>query len=85
MYCNRSVIIVPLVRIWLTCVSPSRLSYPLHLASSAADATSAQAIILYCNIIIVLVGNMQDGRKGVQRVLCVSSICAIAYSSAQVC
>ncbi|KAL9960873.1 hypothetical protein ACROYT_G034379 [Oculina patagonica] len=31
----------------------------------------------------VWAGNMQDGRQGVRRVLCVASICAIAYSSAQ--
>lgn len=41
------------------------------------------AVELSVIIFGVWAGNMQDGRKGVQRVLCVSSICAIAYSSAQ--
>lgn len=41
------------------------------------------AVELSVIIFGVWAGNMQDGRKGVQRVLCVTSICAIAYSSAQ--
>ncbi|XP_020605974.1 transmembrane protein adipocyte-associated 1 homolog isoform X3 [Orbicella faveolata] len=41
------------------------------------------AVELSVIIFGVWAGNMQDGRKGVQRVLCVSSLFAIAYSSAQ--
>lgn len=41
------------------------------------------AVELSVIIFGVWAGNMQDGRRGVQIVLCVSTICAIAYSSAQ--
>ncbi|KAJ7370746.1 Transmembrane protein adipocyte-associated 1 [Desmophyllum pertusum] len=41
------------------------------------------AVELSVIIFGVWAGNMRDGRKGVRRVLCVTTICAIAYSSAQ--
>lgn len=41
------------------------------------------AVELSVIIFGVWAGNMQDGRKGVRKVLCLSSLCALAYSSAQ--
>ncbi|XP_067025482.1 transmembrane protein adipocyte-associated 1 homolog [Acropora muricata] len=72
----------------------SMLLSSIHLHKGAKDdlPTKILWLLLDCfqlavelSVIIfgLWAGNMRDGRKGVRRVLCVTSICAVAYSSAQ--
>lgn len=68
------------------------LSSMLHQRHKDALPTKILWLLLSCFLLAVELsviifglwaGNMRDGRKGVRRVLCVTSICSIAYSSAQ--
>lgn len=72
----------------------SMLLSSIHLAKGAKDdlPTKILWLLLDCfqlavelSVIIfgLWAGNMRDGRKGVRRVLCVTSICAVAYTSVQ--
>lgn len=72
----------------------SMLLSSIHLHKSAEDdlPTKILWLLLDCfqlavelSVIIfgLWAGNMRDGRKGVRRVLCVTSICALTYSSVQ--
>lgn len=72
----------------------SMLLSSIHLDKGAKDdlPTKILWLLLDCfqlavelSVIIfgLWAGNMRDGRKGVRRVLCVTSICAVAYTSVQ--
>ncbi|XP_029179402.1 transmembrane protein adipocyte-associated 1-like isoform X2 [Acropora millepora] len=72
----------------------SMLLSSIHLHKGAKDElpTKILWLLLDCfqlavelSVIIfgLWAGNMRDGRKGVRRVLCVTSICAVAYTSVQ--
>lgn len=72
----------------------SMLLSSIHLDKGAKDdlLTKILWLLLDCfqlavelSVIIfgLWAGNMRDGRKGVRRVLCVTSICAVAYTSVQ--